>query len=1003
MNMDCPPWRSPQPNRPTSPRLGAWRGLRLLSLLSLFLTGYSILANGSAQASKLGEFQIREPLGVAWTEEWLDREVEIDPGQQAVKAGSLAVVTSQGVACPAQFYRPGAVQPLPEEAQLDGRQTLRVLFQASLPKNSVTRFTIEEKRESFQPRLRARQENGRIILGNGFYTVWLDPATPLPLNGIAGGEETNSLGQFSWPAGVVAAGVQDEWLERGPARALLRRAFRFQNPAHRYTLLLDFRANDPWIDIAEEYSLGLGSAIELDLTGMRADTVYHPYAYNARTFKPGGPEEDSTLQPPQHPIATLGPVWRDIWFNGGPYAFVYRSGAAHGLGFAAVRGSLWTAAEGVSKVSQNLEIHGDKETPGRVRLRLPTDGGSRRWAIIAGPPEMRKPMGRLVRSRADIPLDRVLREWVLEWPSDAARIDYSFAHNWIGPYNRHALNPTTFPRNVRKFLDGLFAQGRKPVKSRDLAFLAYVFTDPNYWPGPERNWGNVGNPNFHTDMYNVPLKIGLLMPDHPHAGQWVRYGLEETRRNLMRDSFPGGAWAESLSYSAFFFHIVENARKIREAGVADPFRDWPRFKEVAHYLAALHTPVDPRYGTRQKAPIGDTSPGHFLEELRAMADLYRGLDDRLARQLARFPEPWEQALDISSRAFPGFGAMLRGNAYHDQHESFVTLKAGRARNHYQGDELSFHFASLGAPLAIDYACHYSPRPWSASMHNRPDMAGLRPVAVGQPRAFAPSEWADVFVADERTWTISHVPMLPHETIKPGWEYPTTILPKETPWLFRRYVLLVKHDPARSRLADYLVIRDEIDSPQPVWENFHLLARSIQEKAPGEYFFPGQLGVDTTAHVFGPPPGAVEKRHWGWKGSSNQRRSLKGAEYEQKLMGELIPENFQSGTWDAEKDGERGQWLRIQGPAGRSSWLMALIPSRNGEEAPAVVKLNATTVRVSLGSESETIHLGSEGQFQAAIEKENGRQVLLGPGQVKPWSQLEFGASTIDTERGKDEP
>jgi hypothetical protein len=52
------------------------------------------------------------------------------------------------------------------------------------------------------------------------------------------------------------------------------------------------------------------------------------------------------------------------------------------------------------------------------------------------------------------------------------------------------------------------------------------------------------------------------------------------------------------------------------------------------------------------------------------------------------------------------------------------------------------FAGLGTPLALDYACHYSPRPWSASMHNRHDMDGKRPVAVARRVAFAASDAAD---------------------------------------------------------------------------------------------------------------------------------------------------------------------------------------------------------------------------------------------------------------------
>ena len=80
--------------------------------------------------------------------------------------------------------------------------------------------------------------------------------------------------------------------------------------------------------------------------------------------------------------------------------------------------------------------------------------------------------------------------------------------------------------------------------------------------------------------------------------------------------------------------------------------------------------LDPRYGSRQKAPIGDTGPGNYIKQLNAAAAHYRGLDDRFAEQLARFPTAGPGALDLASREFFGFGAMLRGNAYDDRRESF---------------------------------------------------------------------------------------------------------------------------------------------------------------------------------------------------------------------------------------------------------------------------------------------------------------------------------------------
>jgi len=244
---------------------------------------------------------------------------------------------------------------------------------------------------------------GKAVVANGACELEFDAAKPMPINALRAGSTKETVGAFKWPLGAEAAAVKDEWAERGGARAILKRTFQFKDPAQRYAIVFDIRAGDPWIDIADTYALGRGSAIELDLRSLGADVVYHPHTYNARTFKPDGKEEDSTLEPPQHPIATLGPIWRDIWFGGGPFAFIYNSKGDAGVGLAAVRGSEWDAPDGVSLESQNLFVRGDRQEEGQVRVLLPTDGGTRRWALILGPPDLRKRLGRRGRVGLGLP------------------------------------------------------------------------------------------------------------------------------------------------------------------------------------------------------------------------------------------------------------------------------------------------------------------------------------------------------------------------------------------------------------------------------------------------------------------------------------------------------------------------------------------------------------------------------------------------------------------------
>ncbi|MBD3265318.1 hypothetical protein GF373_01500 [bacterium] len=925
-------------------------------------------------AKELARFEIREPLGQTWEDEWLDREISINLEGKSIPVAKLDL-RANGKSIPAQFHillNGKTLLALNDGDMLETVGSLAVLFKATIPKNETVTFTVtDERKESreWQP-LAIEETPDRIVVKNGIYEMVFDSRNPLPVNAIRC--QGMELGEFSWPEGINVSGVRDTWIDKGPAVAALHRKFFIKPDNYYYQIIYTFYQNDPWVYVQDAYRLGMGSALQIDLRGLGADAVYHPYAYNARTFSPGGDKEDSTLQPPQHPIATLGPIWRDIWYNGGPFAFVYRENAPAGIGFAAIKGSLWKTLNEITPESQNLFIHGDKKEEGQVRVEVPTDGGTRHWAWVIGPPAVRHAMSRLVRSHADIPLNKVLHEWVLDWEADAKPVSNGLAKTYLSAhYNRHLLNPTTLPRRVYRSLPD-----EGPVKSKDLAVLAYVFTDPNYWPGPSYEW-EIGNPNFHTDMYSIPLHIGLVMPSHPHAADWVKYGIRETQGDLERNSYPGGAWQESLSYSKYYFHMAENAAKIKRSGLLNPFAEWPRLKEVATYLAAMHTPVDPRYGERQIAPIGDTSPDNYAKKLHAIGEEYKGVDDRFAEQLMRFPEPWEHALDIGSRAFPGFGAMLRGNAYDQRHESLVTIKAGPARNHYQRDELAFHFCGLGTPLLIDHACHYSPRPWSAAMHNRPDMNDKSPVTLAKPIAYQSNKHADVFVAEEETDQIRHTPLRPHYTVKPGWEYKTETLANDT-WRMRRYTMLVKHDPKRSEIPDYLVIRDEIDSPEPIWWNLHALARDIQEDGQS-ILFPGQLDVDLTAHFITPQIEQVQKREWGWKAfKSGNRRTLKRDDYEEMYFGSYIPKDFQLGTWGTDKElsGEMTKWCRVKGDAGQTEWFVVLMPHKKGTQAPRVKQLSKTSAEIRLGGEREIVHLGTEALYPAAIIVNNKETVLI---------------------------
>ena len=897
---------------------------RLVFAITLLLT----LVAARLSAAELGRFSIREPLGLDWTDEWLTEEVDLQIPAQGVKIEQLRVLSETGEVRPAQFYLQRKL--IPERTNLLRPGRFGVYFKVSLPRDSTRTFRVTDERTtpSSPASIRVVESGGKTVIDNGVFVLEFDAANLLPINTLRPASSKESLGHFRWPANVQATNVNDVFSERGPVRVTFRREFQFKDPGHYCNYRFEIRAGDPWLGIQDSYNLGDGAAVELDLRRLNATKVWHPAALSARTLAPGGSDEDSTLQPAQHPIATLAPLWREHWYGGGPFAFVYRPDAPYGLGVAAVQPGAWNCRIDIAMESQSIEVHGDRQREGQISVRLPMDGAHRSWALIVGHPDIRHQLSGLTR-RADLPLDRVLRRWKLEWTSSAPDFKAPLLQEMLsGHLNRPALNPVTFAGELTAQVDE--ALKFKHVKSRDLAALAYILTGSDYWVGPEEAWKTRG-PSLQTFFSSIPLRIGLLMPEHPEARQWVQYGIRETHLTLMSESWPGGAWSESLGHANSYFRLVDNVRLLRDYAVTNGFQSWPRLDEVAHYLAAMHTPEDPRYGSKQIAPIGEVSRRNYLPEL----------------------QPFDPSFDAASREFKGFGALLRSS------NSFVTLKAGPARHNFHGDELSFHFITAGAPLVIDHASAV----WSgADRHNRPDLNGKTPSAVAEPRAFRTSPAADLFVADERATNILSSPALP-----------STFLREADAWRMRRYTMLVKHEKG-SKLPDYLVIRDEIISNEPVGWNLHALARDIQQDAQ-VFRFPGQLGVDVAAHFLHPRVKSVQKRESGW--SANQPDK----------PGKIVPENFKPGTWKLE-NGEHTKWLRVGGDAGLTHWFVVLVPQVNAK----VESLSATSARVTLENESEVIHLGTDGKHQAAVERAGQVTVLLDGGSLRTVSETPFSVT-----------
>jgi len=399
-----------------------------------------------------------------------------------------------------------------------------------------------------------------------------------------------------------------------------------------------------------------------------------------------------------------------------------------------------------------------------------------------------------------------------------------------------SLNPTTAPRGARTTLwtnsigNSHKVDGMRGVNV-EAARLAYIFSDPDFWPGRYYDWG-IGNPNFHTDMYNIPGIVAAQLRTHPHAERWAAYAVREIMGDIGRSSWqPGGAWTESPGYTGHTFGVIlPTAHAFARAGFTNLFKD-ANFQASVRYIMNLITPFDRRQGKRGGIAIGDSGGAFPADDVLAQsAKGIQPLNPRLASELMAAyyaaqpkdggsgiapgtlqeflismdlgitPDP---AWSLKSEWYAGFGALLRSR-FGKPDESLVTVKSGPARNHYQGDELSFTFWGAGQYLAVDYSSFYNPRMNPDTMHNKVTLGMSSHGPPGRTMAFARTDAADYYVGEHEVEGFTLI-STPYYATRSVWDYQSV---PTSPKQIRRHLLLVKH-PDGSKLRDYLVIRDEI--------------------------------------------------------------------------------------------------------------------------------------------------------------------------------------------------
>ncbi|MCC5830072.1 MAG: hypothetical protein JJU36_11555 [Phycisphaeraceae bacterium] len=454
----------------------------------------------------------------------------------------------------------------------------------------------------------------------------------------------------------------------------------------------------------------------------------------------------------------------------------------HGWFFGAGDGQRFTGAL-VARAGQwiwphdNLVLAKVKPSGDFAGLHCPTFRGARLWMLMVGPADLapadggrNDPIKGYVRRVAFQPLDKIMHDYITEWPGVEGR----FAGEDFYSGN---VNPTGFWRQ----------QGRRELQnagrerpSIQLLTRVQVMLDPDMF-GSYWNFWSPENPNFYTDFMKRPIALGASLRDHPQF-HIIRDRVEQV---ILEDLYhtitlPGGAGQECPGYQNHSAGIYRQLAPILRQYYDIDITRLERYRATEAFLLAVSVPDGPN--NRISHPGGDTHPPG-----PRISGSVRG---RVTEEL------------------PGFGVVFRNRPGTDR-ENYLAFKAGPNRGHYHGDQLSIHYAARARLIAVDHHVSYSPRAGQEHMHNRvafhteklpwANMDGyertiaiktgpVADVAIGQvesPRLRITTEWPP---EDWNTW-------LPEQVF-------------ETPLRYRRTIVQVKGGD-----EDYFVIRDQHDGPK----------------------------------------------------------------------------------------------------------------------------------------------------------------------------------------------
>jgi len=487
-------------------------------------------------------------------------------------------------------------------------------------------------------------------------------------------------------------------------------------------------------------------------------------------------------------VLNLMPRWTQAYDEGWFFAC---HDTRHAVGAMVVRAGKWYWPH------NNMISIKVRKTADYAGLRCPTWKGRRTWFLLSGPKDLWAEKGAkaYVTRHAFVPLDKLNRDYVLDWPGLEKLLSKSGSKRppKLGSFRgkdffSSGMNPTS---GIRGFGRAAVRDAGKQGNLDTLTLTQVMLDDDCY--GSYWNFWSPENPNFFTDFIRGPVAMTSRLRGHPKFKRFAKAAERKFREDLYHSiTLPGGAGQECPGYIA---HAMKSwsalAPLCKQYLGFDPTK-WPRYRAGVSFLVHLSQPIGP--GRRRCHPGGDTHP--LGPDVFALAEKFGVKEDI---DIKRF----------RTEELPGFGVVFRNRPGTDA-ETYLAFKSGPNRGHFHGDQLSFHYCAGARQVAIDHMCSYGPRAGQEHMHNRvafhtdrlpwANMDGYERVI-----AFKTSDDVDVAIGQVESDRLRITTKYPPE----GWDVylPQQKFDGEKTLKYRRTIVCLKNSG-----KDYFVIRDQHAGP-----------------------------------------------------------------------------------------------------------------------------------------------------------------------------------------------